>query len=203
LFNGIIENTGTVRAIRASGKGSKLVIDGGSIATKFREGDSIAVDGVCLTVARRNGQELSFDVSPETLARTNLGKMQEGIRVNLEPPLLASSGISGHFVQGHVEGVGRVRKWVRDKEDVRLTVSVPARLVEYCVEKGSIAINGVSLTIAALKSTAVEVALIPYTLEKTNLGDLQVGDRVNIETDIVGRYVVSAIKKAYHRLKSE
>ena len=203
MFNGIIENTGTVRAIRPAGKGSRLVIDAGRLASRFREGDSIAIDGICLTVARIEGRKISLDVSPETLDRTNLGQMKEGMRVNLEPPLPASAGISGHFVQGHVEGVGRVKRWVREKEDVRLVVTIPAALLEYCVEKGSIAINGVSLTIASLKSSTVEVALIPYTLKKTNLGDLQVGDRVNIETDIVGRYVVSAVKKAYHRLKFE
>lgn len=203
MFNGIIESTGTIYSIRALGNGARVVIDAGRLATKFQEGDSIAVDGVCLTVAEKNKRKLTVDLSPETLLRTNLREKRQGARLNLEAPLSASAAISGHFVQGHVEGVGRVKKWIRADVDVRLVVDVPAELTDYCVEKGSIAINGVSLTIARMKGRTIEIALIPYTLMKTNLGDLQPADSINIETDIVGRYVVSVVKKAYHRLKSE
>lgn len=195
MFNGIIEELGKVISI----KGSNLVIDAGKFAKRLRAGDSIAVDGICLTAVRKQGRKVTINVSPETFAKTNLGRRSQSDKVNLELPITGSTLISGHFVQGHVEGVGRTQPWRRNGADVRLRVSIPKDLQQYCIAKGSIALNGVSLTIAALKRDVVEVALIPYTLEHTNLGELKAGDPVNVETDILGRYVVSLLKNTYDR----
>lgn len=201
MFSGIIETTAKVITFAQTGRGgAKLVIDAKAFASKLKKGDSIAVNGVCLTVARKQGRRIGLDLSPETLQRTNLGLLQPEGRVNLEPSLTPNSAVNGHFVQGHAEGVGTVKKWIRNGDDARLFVKLPPNLVEFCIAKGSIAINGVSLTIASLEDAVVGIALIPYTLKHTNLGDLRPGDPVNIETDMLGRYVVTTVKKAYHSL---
>jgi len=199
MFNGIIQTTGNIELIKEVNSGAILKLNAGNLAVSLKNGDSIAVDGVCLTVVRKNGKSLQIDVSGETWNRTNLSKKTKGSRVNLESPLTMGTFISGHFLQGHVEGVGQVASWQKtSKQDVRLSIRMPKDLIRYCVQKGSIAINGVSLTIAGLRKKVIEIALIPYTLEHTNLGELQRGDWVNIETDVIGRYVVSAVEKAYH-----
>jgi riboflavin synthase len=171
----------------------------GPYAAKLKNGDSLAVDGICLTIVARHGGLVGIDVSAETWRLTNLCERKAGDRVNLELPLTAATLVSGHFVQGHVEGVARVLPWKIKGDDVRLCVRLPKRLLEACVTKGSIAINGVSLTIATLKGSVVNVALIPYTLSHTNLGDLKPGQGVNVETDMIGRYVVSLVKKTYDK----
>ena len=202
MFNGIIETAGKIELFQKTGKGgATIVVHADGFGSRVKSGDSVSVDGVCLTVTRKQRNRIWFDLSPETIMRTNLSHRKNGDRVNLEPGLTASTAINGHFVQGHVEGIGRVKKWIREGDDARLFVELPADLVQYCVSKGSIAINGVSLTIASLKKNTISVALIPYTLKVTNLGDLKQGDPVNIETDMLGRYVVTTIKKAYHNLK--
>jgi riboflavin synthase len=195
MFNGIIETTGRIDVFR----GSNIVVDVGSLASRLKSGDSLAVDGVCLTVTRKQRNRIWLDLSAETLARTNFSHRQKGDRVNLEPAMKADTVINGHFVQGHVEGIGTVKKWIRKAEDVRLFVDLPGDLIQFCIPKGSIAINGVSLTIASMKRNTIGVALIPYTLKITNLGNLREGDAVNIETDMLGRYVVTAVKNAYHK----
>jgi len=198
MFNGMIVSTGKILAIKPTGGGGARVnIGAGKLAQRLKPADSIAVDGICLTVTRKTGSSLWIDVSAETWSRTNLSFRKKGCHVNLELSMTASTMLSGHFVQGHVEGLARVAAWKREGDDVRLVLALPAALRQYCVPKGSIAVNGVSLTIAALKGRKVEIALIPYTLRKTNLNDLQPGDAVNIESDIIGRYVVSALKKQY------
>ena len=194
MFTGIIESTGRVTELHAAENGARICIDAGTIALRMKSGDSIAVDGICLTVVRRKGKRLWIDVSAETWSCTNLAHRTTGSVLNLEAPLTANSMMSGHFVQGHVEGVGRVRKWIHKGEDVRIFVQLPASLVPFCVPKGSIAINGVSLTIASQKGNTIGIALIPYTLRHTNLSRLQPGDLVNVETDMIGRYVVSTLK---------
>ncbi len=200
MFNGIIETTGKIVFIENSrSKSTRFVIDAGQIAKQLNPGDSLAVDGVCLTVTQRSGRKVTVDISPETLKRTNFRTRSDGMRVNLEMPITVSTFISGHFVQGHVEGLGRTVKWKRKGSDVRLRVELPADLISYCVPKGSITLNGVSLTIAKLKKNTVEIALIPYTIQHTNLGDLQEGDPVNVETDMIGRYVVSVVKNTYDK----
>lgn len=199
MFSGIIEATGRVVSFRQSKNGATLVLRAGKRVSKAKRGDSVAVNGVCLTVAKKLGATLSFDVSAETLKKTNLGAFHKGDIANLESPVTATTMFSGHFVQGHVEDVGKVRSWIRDGEDIRLFVELPEELMPFCVPKGSIAINGVSLTIASQSHRTIGVALIPYTLQNTNLDELKPGDPVNIETDIIGRYVVSALKKSYDK----
>jgi riboflavin synthase len=200
MFNGIIEVTGKIVSTeKSAGDARRFVIDAGKLADRLNPGDSLAVDGVCLTVTKRKNKKVSLDISPETLKRTNFNARKKGMRVNLEMPITVSTLISGHFVQGHVEGVGRTSKWKRNGNDVRLQVELPGDLITYCVAKGSIALNGVSLTIAELHKKTVEIALIPYTLKHTNLGDLNEGDPVNIETDMIGRYVVSVVKNTYDK----
>jgi riboflavin synthase len=197
MFSGIIETMGKIVSLKQDGKGAVLTLETGGLAKKVKQGDSVAVNGVCLTVTRKTGSRLRFDISAETWKRTNLSCYREDQKLNLELSVTPQSMLSGHFVQGHVEGLARVQNWIRKGEDVWLFVKVPAELLPYCVLKGSIALNGVSLTIASQKAQTIGVALIPYTLTHTNLDSLKPGDSVNVETDIIGRYVVSALKKTY------
>jgi riboflavin synthase len=199
MFTGIIETTGRIVSNREKGSGAQLILNAGSFSKKVREGDSVAVNGVCLTVRRRRLGILFFDISPETWKLTNLSSYEKGDELNLELPLTAQTFLSGHFVQGHVDGVGRVKKWIRKGEDVRLFVEIPRKLIRYCIPKGSITLNGVSLTIASQDGLLIGVALIPYTLSHTNLDSLEPGDPVNVETDMIGRYVVSAVEKSYDK----
>jgi len=180
MFTGIVREVGRV----VSFDGHRLVVDG---ATQAATGDSVAVDGVCLTAV--DGSQLAFDVVDETLARTTLGTLKAGDRVNLEPALRAGDPLGGHFVQGHVDGVGRVRSLEPDGDGARLLLDVPAEILRYCVEKGSLAVDGVSLTIAALDERGVGIALVPHTLLETTLSGLQAGDAVNLEADVLAKYV--------------
>ncbi len=203
MFTGIIETVGTVESISTySGGGSRLTVNCGKLRHGLKPGDSLAVDGVCLTVVQKSRGKVLMDIAAETLSLTRVSSYEKGTVVNLELPLRANSMVSGHFVQGHVDGVGRVLEWkCSGRQNVRLRVKLPATLIPYCILKGSVAINGVSLTISNLKAQAMEIALIPYTLDHTNLGLLRRGEPVNIETDMLGRYVVSLVKKAYHMPK--
>jgi riboflavin synthase alpha subunit len=197
MFSGIIEGMGKIVSLMRTGSGAVLDLETNALTKKVKPGDSVAVNGVCLTVTRKTGRRLQFDVSAETWKRTNLSSYTKDHHLNLELSVTPQSMLSGHFVQGHVEGLGRVKKWIRKGEDVRLFVELPADLIPACVTKGSIALNGVSLTIASQKGRTISVALIPYTLSHTNLNELEPGDSVNVETDIIGRYVVSTLKKTY------
>lgn len=197
MFSGIIEAMGKVVSLKRTGRGAILSLEINALRKKVKPGDSVAVNGVCLTVTRKTGSRLEFDISAETWNCTNLSSYSKDQLLNLELSVTPQSMLSGHFVQGHVEGLGRVQKWLRKGEDVRLFVALPADLVPACVPKGSIALNGVSLTIASQKGRTISVALIPYTLTHTNLNELKPGDSVNVETDIIGRYVVSTLKKTY------
>lgn len=201
MFNGIIEEMGVIDSVAPSaGGGARLSVET-IYAGKLQKGASLAVDGVCLTVTARAGKTLRFDLAKETLDRTNLQHRVKGDPVNLELPITAATMISGHFVQGHIEGLAVVKGWKnKGREDVRLALQLPAVVLDFCVPKGSIALNGVSLTVASLRGRILEVALIPYTLQKTNLGGLKPGDSVNVETDVIGRYVVSALKKDYAKV---
>jgi riboflavin synthase len=174
VFTGIVRERGRV----VSFEGGRIVIES-SLAPSI--GDSISVDGTCLTVVEASNGRLSFDVIAETTARAK----PYGSEVNLEPAVEAGQPLGGHYVQGHVDGVGRVRAF----EGERLTVEAPAQILRYCVEKGSIAVDGVALTIAGLDGDAFEVALVPHTFEVTTLGALEPGDAVNVEVDILAKYV--------------
>jgi riboflavin synthase len=189
VFTGIVRERGTVAAIDGGEEGIRLRIEAPETAAQAALGDSVAINGVCLTVTARDGASLSFDAVPETLSRTALGRLAPGSVVNLEPALRAGAPLGGHYVQGHVDGVGRVRSLEPEGDGVRLTIEAPDELLRYCVEKGSIALEGVSLTIAALHDDAFEVALIPHTLTETTLAALAPGDPVNLEADVLAKYV--------------
>jgi len=195
MFTGIVEATGSVASIQSNDFGARLRIAPGSFSYRPLPGDSIAVNGVCLTHSPGDGESteyLLFDVIRETLERTSLGDLQPGSSVNLEASLRADTPIAGHFVQGHVDGLGTVAEVYDGADEWRTTIKVDAALMKYIVPKGSIAIDGVSLTIATVDVPAnrFSVALIPTTLELTTLKDRRVGDRVNLETDMIARTVV-------------
>jgi riboflavin synthase len=185
VFTGLVKEVGTV----ASMEDGRLVIDAPATAQGVQLGDSIAIDGVCLTVVACDDSSLSFDAVPETLARTALGTLDQGSRVNLEPALRAGDALGGHYVQGHVDGVGAVRSIKAEGEGKRVRFDAPAELLKYIVEKGSIAVQGTSLTVAVVDETGFEVALIPHTLQETTLGELEPEQPVNLETDVLAKYV--------------
>lgn len=194
MFTGLVEGLGVVRSIRQEGPGVELVIQppGGAVrdaADAVQVGESVAINGCCLTVVRAGGDGWSFQAGSETLSRTNLGELRSGDPVNLERSLPVNARIGGHFVQGHIDGVGRVNAIERDGEWVNMWFEVPERLTRQMVEKGSVAVDGVSLTLVCVEQRRFSVALIPHTLEITTLGKRAVGDSVNIETDILGKYI--------------
>lgn len=167
----------------------RLVIGAPTLAGQAQLGDSIAIDGVCLTVVAADGGTFSFDAVPETLARTALKSLDQGSRVNLEPALRAGEPLGGHYVQGHVDGVATVRSVEPEGDGRRIWFDLPHDLLRYVVEKGSVALQGTSLTVAAIDDAGVAIALIPHTLEATTLGALAPGDRVNVEVDVLAKYV--------------
>lgn len=194
MFTGIVEGLGIVRSIRRDGPGLELIIEPPSPAEPHdadppRIGESIALNGCCLTVVGVDADGWTFQAGAETLSRTSLGNLKLGDPVNVERSLTATARIGGHFVQGHVDGLGRVSAIERDGEWVNMRFDVPERLTRQMVEKGSIAVDGVSLTLVAVESRRFSVALIPHTLEVTTLGVRAVGDPVNVETDILGKYI--------------
>ena len=185
MFTGIVRELGTVDAF----DGSRLVVAANETAASAAVGDSVAVAGVCLTVVEVEEGRLAFDVVPETLARTVLAHLEPGSAVNLEPSLRVGDQVGGHVVQGHVDAVGSVRSVAPEGDGSRVWIDAPEAIVRSAVEKGSIAVDGVSLTIAALDDEGLEVALIPHTLEVTTLGRLEPGDAVNLEADVLGKVV--------------
>jgi riboflavin synthase len=201
MFTGIVETKGIVAASEVRPFGRRLVIDRGAWqprSGKVGHGDSIAVSGVCLTVASVEGGHLHFDVITETLNKTSLGHLRVGSGVNLESSLTASTPMGGHFVQGHVDGLGQVTAVQDRTEDWRIRIEVPADLIDYVVSKGSIAIDGVSMTVAAVSAAPerwFEVAVIPTTLQITTLGERKPGDPINLETDIVSKTIVGWMRR--------
>ena len=189
MFTGIVEHVGRVVGVEPVGEVVRLVIDAGPVADGVRIGDSVAVSGGCLTVTVAEGEQLHFEAVHETMDRTSLGALRPGSKVNLERALRADGRLDGHIVQGHVDGVGRVRELVRGGDGVRLYVDCDAELADALVEKGSVAIDGVSLTVVGVTDTGFDVALIPHTLEVTTLGLRRPGDPVNLEADVLGKYV--------------
>ena len=189
MFTGIVEGIATIQALESTEKGATLVLEAGEVAEGVRIGDSVALDGCCLTVIRVENGRLTFQAVAETLALTSLGAKRMGDRINLERALPASGRLDGHIVQGHVDGTGVVESLTRDGVDVRLRVSVEDNLANLLVPKGSVAIDGVSLTVIDPGPTSFEVALISHTLTVTTLGDRKPGDRVNLEADVLGKYV--------------
>ena len=188
MFTGLIADIGTVEEIESGPEGTRLEIRT-TLAGELSPGDSIAVNGACLTAADVDGDRFGADVMNQTLERTSLGPLEPGERVNLELPLRLSDRLGGHLVQGHVDGTGEVAGLREDGFARRLTIDVPGELRRFVVERGSVAVDGVSLTVAAVTERGFEVALIPETLERTTLGDAAQGTRVSLELDVIARYV--------------
>jgi riboflavin synthase len=189
VFTGLVEDLGTVTSVDATNDGVRIAINS-RLARELKEGDSVAVNGVCLTATGLCGGELfGADVMNETLRRSSLSELQAGSRVNLELPLKPDSRLGGHIVQGHVDGVGAVAGVVDDGSSRRVTIEADPGLLRYVVEKGSITVDGVSLTVASVDGTSFDVSLIPETLERTTLGATEEGTPVNLEVDIVAKYV--------------
>ncbi len=185
MFTGIVLELGAVAAF----DGSRLVVAAPEIAADAQVGDSVSVAGVCLTVVATEDGRLAFDVVPETLSRTALGGLEPGDTLNLEPSLRVGDRLGGHVVQGHVDAVGRVRSITPEGDSRRIWIDAPQAVLGYCIEKGSIAVDGVSLTVAAFDDDGFEVALIPHTLAVTTLGRLEPGDELNLEADVLGKVV--------------
>jgi riboflavin synthase len=194
MFTGIVEELGTVRATERVGAVLRL-----EIATRVaREGSevgaSVAVNGVCLTVVAAKPETLAFEVGPETLARTTLGRLASGDTVNLERPLRFGAAVGGHLVLGHVDGIGTVEEVTRVESTARVRITLPGPLAPLLVPQGSVAVDGVSLTIAALQARAFEVMVIPHTLAVTTFGRLAPGQTVNLETDVIGKYLQRSLE---------
>jgi riboflavin synthase len=195
MFTGLIEATGRLVERTPTSGGHRLRVES-ALAAEMNAGDSVAVNGVCLTVIVADRQTIHADVGPETIRVTTLGTLTAGAVLNLERPLRADSRFGGHFVQGHVDAVGYLEHRRSEAEFEWATVSFPSHLERYFVLKGSIAVDGISLTVAELGSDRFDVQIVPYTLEHTNLGSLNVHDRVNLECDMIGKYVVRAAELA-------
>jgi riboflavin synthase len=195
MFTGLVEAVGEVVGRTASPGGVQLSV-AASLAGELSPGDSVAVNGVCLTVVRASGGTIVADVGPETLAVTTLGTLATGRLVNLERPLRADGRFGGHFVQGHVDAVGTVEALQAEAEFHWLTVAFPARLAPFIVHRGSIAIDGISLTAARLGVDRLDVQVVPYTMAHTNLGGVRLHDPVNLECDMIGKYVARATQVA-------
>ena len=193
MFTGIVEHVGRVEslntALDGAAQSSRLRVNAGPLAASLAVSNSIAVDGCCLTVVEISGETFAADLSSETLRRTSFGEIKPGTRVNLERPLTAGKEFGGHFVQGHVDGIGRVSRWEADGANWWLGVRLPRELLRYVAMKGSIGIDGISLTVANIAGDIVEAAIIPFTYANTNLQALRVGDAVNLEADILAKYV--------------
>ena len=188
MFTGIVRERGRVVAVERNGRGLRLRVEAPATASTVALGDSVAVNGCCLTVTSTANRSLAFDAVPETIARTNLGRLAAGAEVNLEPALRAGEPLGGHFVQGHVDGTARVERLEPEGDGARLALTLPPELLRYCVEKGSVAVDGVSLTIAALRDDGIEIALVPFTLEHTTLAAAAPGDELNVEVDLLAKY---------------
>jgi riboflavin synthase len=196
MFTGITEHVGRVEALEHHEKGGRLRVNlagSSEIAEGMKLGDSIAVNGCCLTVVEFDSERFSADLSGETLRRTSLGEKQPLSPVNLERPLQAGARLGGHFMQGHVDGVGRVTDLAPEGENWWLSVSVPEELRRYVAEKGSIAIDGISLTVARWQGGIASIAVVPFTYTHTNIWAMLVGDAVNLEVDILAKYVESLL----------
>ena len=189
MFTGIIETLGTVLGVSRADQGTRLVVVPDIRFEGLRQGDSVAVNGVCLTVVEIDEERLGFDVSAETLSRTSLGEIRGGAKVNLERPLTLSARLGGHLVQGHVDGTGRLEQITPSGDGFVIRISFPTQLSRYIVEKGSISVDGISLTVASLRADWFEIAIIPHTWRVTNLSSLSPGSQVNLEVDVIAKYV--------------
>ncbi|HOM71059.1 MAG TPA: riboflavin synthase [Armatimonadota bacterium] len=188
MFTGLVEEVGTVKSI-VRGAGAEIKVSAPLVSVGTAVGDSIAINGVCLTVTKISGDELSFDAVEETLSRSSLGNLRSGSLVNLERSVSANRLFGGHFVLGHVDGLGNIVSFDKRPGETTLVIQAPEQIMRYVVQKGSIAIDGISLTVASCDDNQFSVAVIPHTIASTNLKSRRVGDIVNLEADIIGKYV--------------
>ena len=200
MFTGLVEEAGTIEQIKPAKKSIELLVRTARCARGLRVGDSLAVNGCCLTVvnlaSRHRHKFARFDLLKETWQRTNLQFARRGSLVNLERPLRADGRLGGHFVTGHIDGVGKIVRWERAGQDHVLDITAPPEIMHFIVFKGSIAVDGISLTVAGVRSRSFRVWIIPHTLEVTNLRERKIGDRVNLEADLVGKYVEKFVRPA-------
>ena len=189
MFTGLVAELGTVQRLARQGNSYHLTVGAKKVLENLKIGDSVAVNGACLTVVRMDDSGFTADVMPETVRLTNIGSLQPGSRVNLERTLRLCDGLDGHIVSGHVEGLGTISEQRPEGIAVVVTISTPPELLKYIIKKGSIAIDGISLTVTEVTDTSFSVSLIPHTAKETTLGLKKVGDSVNLETDILGKYV--------------
>lgn len=189
MFTGIVEEMGAVTVLRKTLAGARLTILASTVMDDLKIGDSVSVNGICLTVVSRSERDFSVDVSPETLSVTTLGGFAVGMPVNLERAMKLNERIGGHLVAGHVDGVGVIRSRHQDANAIILAIEAPQNILRYCVAKGSVTVDGISLTINDVSEKGFSVAIIPHTAKVTTLGLKQVNDRVNLESDLIGKYV--------------
>lgn len=195
MFTGLVVELGDIVSLQKRGKGARLFLDAQALAREAKIGDSIAINGTCLTVVEIRGASLAFDISDETLKSSNLGELKVGDRVNLEPALRLNDRLGGHFVTGHIDGVGRIRSKNLEGEVYKIVIETEPRIAEYLVEKGSVAVDGISLTVVDLLREGFSLVVIPHTANVTTIGLKGVGDKVNVEVDILGKYVSKYLKK--------
>ncbi len=189
MFTGLVESIGTVKSVTHRGNGIRLSIDCHRISEDVSLGDSISVNGVCLTASGISGTTISFDAVPETVKRTNLRQLKPGNKVNLERALKLGARLGGHIVQGHIDGIGSISRIIGQGDCIEMEISTQPNILKYIVQKGSVAVDGVSLTVAGVLQNGFRVAIIPTTLRETTLGFRRPPDEVNIETDILAKYI--------------
>ena len=194
MFTGIVEEIGTIKKVEKGAKSSKLTIEGSKIFDDLKLGDSVAVNGVCLTVTAYTKNTFTADVMNETFSRSNLGDLRNGSPVDLERAMAADGRFGGHIVSGHIDGTGRITKTERDDIAVWYTVAADRKIMKYIIEKGSVTIDGISLTVAKVTETDFSVSIIPHTAKETVLGFKKPGDTVNLENDVVGKYIEHFLK---------
>ena len=201
MFTGIIENKGKVLRVEYHGQGKRLTLELPENLTDVQPGDSMNINGACLTVVEKKGQTIGLDLSTETLQKTVLGDLKEGHFVNLERALKLTDRLGGHIVTGHIDGMGVIVEKRKETDFIHLRIRIPKAISRYVVQKGAIAIDGISLTVNECQEEEVQLALIPYTIEKTTLVEKRVGDRVNVEADILGKYVEKMLDQGGRKSK--
>ena len=203
MFTGIIEGLGTIIEIFPQGQGKRFAFNTDFVLEQTKIGDSISISGVCLTVVKIHGKRFQVDVSPETLARTTFGRAKIGDRVNLERALQLSGRIDGHLVSGHIDGTGTIKQRQNKGNAVIVSIAVPESISRYIIKKGSVAVDGISLTINTCDRVSFDVSIIPHTAKLTTMGLNRVGDPVNIETDMIGKYVERFVTEIQHSDKED
>ena len=201
MFTGIIEDKGRFLRVEYQGQKKRLTLELPMNLTEVQLGDSININGVCLTIVEKRGQTIQLDLSPETLQKTVLGGLKEGDKVNLERALRLTDRLGGHIVTGHIDGIGIIVEKRKEMDFLNFKIRIPKSISKYVVQKGSIAIDGVSLTVNESQGEDIQLSLIPYTLEKTTLMDKKVGDQVNLETDVLGKYVEKLLDREDRKSK--